>query len=263
VRDALRLALGTLTVVPVRPPGHVDRGTGGRAMVLAPVVGLLLGVPVVVALGLLDAGSQGLPPLLAATLGVAGLAVLTRGIHLDGLADTADGLGSGRRAREALDIMRKSDVGPFGVATLVLTLLLQVSALAGAFSRGTGPAALVVALVVSRLALPIACSRGIPAARADGLGQGVAGAVSRRGLLLAAVLAGASVPVFLGVDAVLTDPGPVLGARWLLLTGVAPLLVAWLLCRRCVHRLGGVTGDVLGACVEVTFAASLVLGTFG
>ena len=56
--------------------------------------------------------------------------MLSRAIHLDGLADTADGLGSGRPPADALAIMRQSDVGPFGVATLVLTLLIQVSALA-------------------------------------------------------------------------------------------------------------------------------------
>jgi adenosylcobinamide-GDP ribazoletransferase len=52
-------------------------------------------------------------------------------------------------------------------------------------------------------------------------------------------------------------------ALWLFLGGVLPLLLAAALCRRCVRRLGGVTGDVLGACVEVAFTASLLLGTFG
>jgi adenosylcobinamide-GDP ribazoletransferase len=170
---------------------------------------------------------------------------------------------AGTRVDQALTIMRKSDVGPFGVATLVLALLLQVASLSTAFARGSGPAALVVALVVSRLALPLACSTGVPAARADGLGRTVAGTVGRGGLLLAAVLAPASIAVFLGFDALLGDAGPRPGARWLLLSGVAPLLAGWLLTRRCVHRLGGVTGDVLGACTEVTFAVSLLLGTFG
>jgi adenosylcobinamide-GDP ribazoletransferase len=261
VRDALRLALGTLTILPVRPPEGVDPRTGGRAMVLAPLVGLLLGAVVAALLWTVDVVSAEQSPLVAAVLGVAAVAALTRGIHLDGLADTADGLGSNRPADAALAIMRKSDVGPFGVATLVLTLLLQVAALSVSISRGTGPAALVVALVVSRLTLPLACSRGVPAARSDGLGAGVAGTVPRTGLLAAAVIA-AAVMVLVRVAA-----GPELSpggtALWLFLGGVLPLLLAAALCRRCVRRLGGVTGDVLGACVEVAFTASLLLGTFG
>jgi adenosylcobinamide-GDP ribazoletransferase len=253
----VRLAVGTLTILPVRAPSRVDRRTSGWAMVLAPLVGALLGVPVGALLWL----GRDLSPLMAAVLAIAALTMLTRGIHLDGLADTVDGLGSGRPADAALAIMRKSDVGPFGVATLVLSLLLQVTALSVSVDRGVGPAALVVALVVSRLALPLVCSRGVPPARADGLGSSVAGTVPRTGVLAAAALA-------LGVLAlVLVTAGPEVTpggtALWLVLGGVLPLVLAALLCRRCVRRFGGVTGDVLGACVEVAFTASLLLGTLG
>ena len=267
MRDAVRLAVGTLTVLRVRPPGHVDRRTAGRAMVLAPLVGLALAAVVVVGLRLLDALPAGPSSLVAATLAVAAVAGLTRGLHLDGLADTADGLGSGRDPAGALEVMRRSDIGPFGVATLVLALLLQVAALATALDRGAGPSALVVALVTSRLVLPVTCSTGVPAARTDGLGSLVAGSVSRLGLVAAVALAATALALAAGVDA-LTSPGPgVVGADGavprLVLGAVAPLLVSGWLCRRCVRRLGGVTGDVLGACVEVAFTASLVLGTFG
>lgn len=259
MRDALRLALGTLTVIPVRPPVRVDRRTGGRAMVLAPVVGLLLAVLLVAALWL----CRDLPPLVAATVGVSLLALLTRGIHLDGLADTADGLGSGRLGVEALVVMRKGDVGPFGVVTLVLALLLQVTSLAALLTSDAWGLPVVLAVVTSRLALPLVCSSGVPAARADGLGSTVAGSVSRVGLVVAVLLAAAGTAV-----------GGVLGA-WgglesltvvapVVVVGVAvvvPLLLAGLLALRCVRRLGGVTGDVLGACVEVAFTASLVVLT--
>src|SRR3954447_10864453 len=88
VKDALRLAFGTLTILPVRPPRVVDRRTAARAMVIAPGVGGLLGLVVVAVLWLLPSTVS---PMLAAVLVIAMLALLTRGMHLDGLADTADG----------------------------------------------------------------------------------------------------------------------------------------------------------------------------
>jgi adenosylcobinamide-GDP ribazoletransferase len=240
------MAVGTLSVLPVRAP-VVDKATAGRAMVLAPLVGLLLWVP---AGGLLwAAGELGLSPLLAAALAVGLLALLTRGMHLDGLADTADGLGSGQHAESALAVMRRSDIGPFGVVTLLLVLLVQVAALAQLTGSGHGPAAVGAALVVSRLVLPLACLRGVPAARAEGLGSAVAGSVTLPMGLLAVLLGFAALAMLtLGTG---SDP-------WV--TGLAPvgLVAGAALGARAVRRLGGVTGDVLGACVEATFTAALV-----
>ena len=193
--DALRLAFGTLTVLPTPPPRVVDRRVGSWAMTLAPLVGLVLAVPAGLLLWLAGGdrtATPALPPAPAAALTVALLAVLTRAMHLDGLADTADGLGSGKPAPQALEVMRKGDVGPFGVVTLVLVLLVQVLALAELVAEGHGVAALVPALVASRLVLPVACLRGVPAARRDGLGQAVAGTVSWGQLLLAVGLAAAA-----------------------------------------------------------------------
>ncbi|MGA9748939.1 MAG: adenosylcobinamide-GDP ribazoletransferase, partial [Nocardioides sp.] len=147
--NAVRLAVGTLTVFPVRAPS-VDRRTAGLAMALAPLVGLALGIVVLVVIVLVG---DLVPPLLAAVLVVGLLALLTRGMHLDGLADTADGLGSGRPPPEALDVMRRGDVGPFGVVTLVLVLLAQVVAIAAMLLTPDGPVGVAAAIVVSRLAL--------------------------------------------------------------------------------------------------------------
>ncbi len=267
VRDALRLAFGTLTVLPVRPPAQVDRRTAGRAMVLAPLVGLVLAGPVTAVLWLLGSATvrpAGVPSLLGAALVLGLLALLTRGLHLDGLADTADGLGSGREADEALSVMRRSDVGPFGTATLVLVLLVQVTALGSVLAREHGVAALGAALVLSRLAIPLMCLHGIPAARRDGLGHAVVGSVSRLGLLAAAALALGGVAVCLlltGVTAL--GPGDRLAPVAAVAAAVLPLVVTALFVRRCVHRFGGVSGDVLGAGVEVAFTSSLLVLALG
>ena len=253
--DGLRLAVGTLTAIPVAPPRRVDRRVAGRAMTLAPLVVLPFALALLVLQGL--GAPAGAPAPVLAVLALVVLVLGTRAMHLDGLADTADGLGSGKPAPQALEVMRKGDVGPFGVVTLVLVLLVQVLALAELVAVGQGVAALVPALVASRLVLPVVCLRGVPAARRDGLGQAVAGTVSWGQLLLAVGLAAAATTL-----AALVSPGPqALEPVVLLRTGAAvavALAAGLLLLRRCVVRLGGVTGDVLGACVEVTFTVALV-----
>ncbi|EFH31776.1 cobalamin synthase [Streptomyces pristinaespiralis ATCC 25486] len=102
-------------------------------MVCAPLAGLVVGLSAAAAGGLLALLGSG--PLLAAVATAAVPAVLTRGLHLDGLADTADGLGSGKPAEDALRIMKQSDIGPFGVITLLSVPLGQVAALAELYAR--------------------------------------------------------------------------------------------------------------------------------
>ncbi len=173
----LRLATTLLTAIPLRGRGPEPiRRTAAAAMIWAPVIGLVLGAVAAAILELADRAA-GLGPLPAAVLAVAALALLTRGLHLDGLADLADGLGSRAPAGRALDIMRRPDIGPFGVAALVLTLLVQVTALARAAALGRGPAAVILASVTARLAMTWACSRGGPAAAGSRLGALVAGTV--------------------------------------------------------------------------------------
>jgi adenosylcobinamide-GDP ribazoletransferase len=250
-------------------------------MVLAPLVGLLLGLVVLALLWVLGGGTLLLPgpadqdpglgrsslsPLLAAAVAVALLTVLTRGMHLDGLADVADGLGSGRDRDRALAVMRQSDIGPFGVVTLLLVLLLQVASVEQLVQVPAGQAAIVGALLLSRLVLPALCLRGVPSARPDGLGATVAGAVGVPGLLVAAGLAAvASLLVSLVATA---SPQLLYGGRlWssgfsvphLLALVAVPLLLTGLFARHCVRRFGGITGDVLGACVEVCFTAALLV----
>ncbi|MEO3803307.1 adenosylcobinamide-GDP ribazoletransferase [Nonomuraea sp. B1E8] len=235
--DGWRFSTGTLTVFPVRVE-RVDQEVAGRAMVLAPAVGLVLGLVAGLPLPLVSLLHG--PPLLGAALSAGSLAVLTRGLHLDGLADLADGLGSGRPSAQALDIMKKSDIGPFGVMALVFTLLIQVVAAADA-----GYAAFVTACATGRLALVWACRAGVPAARPGGLGAMVAGTVRPLAPWLVTVAA-------------------LLGAGWagagVLPAGLlAGLGAALLLLRHAGRRLGGITGDVLGALVETATATTLVV----
>jgi adenosylcobinamide-GDP ribazoletransferase len=266
--NGLRLCVTLLTVIPLRAPGTApdpgpapDPAAAGAALAWAPGVGLLLGV---VAAAILLAADHpiGLGPLTAAALAVAALALLTRGLHLDGLADLADGLGSGRPARAALDIMRRSDIGPLGTVTVVLALVIQVAALSQAESSGggRGPAALIAAVVTGRLAITWAARRGVPAARPDGLGALVAGTV--RPAIPAAITLGTLAATAAAVAisaAVLEQP---LG--WTLPLAVAAGLAAALgLERHAVHRLGGITGDVLGALSEVATTVALVVAAAG
>ncbi|MFB9359025.1 adenosylcobinamide-GDP ribazoletransferase [Actinoplanes nipponensis] len=238
--DGLRLALTTLTVLPVRT-GIVDRRSAAVAMSAAPLIGALLGgvlAAVFVVLG---------QNLVAATVTVAAGALLTRGLHLDGLADTVDALGSYRAGPAALEIMKKPDIGPFGVAAIALTLLIQAATLTEA-----GPWAIVAAWAAGRLAVTVACRRGVPAARPGGLGALVAATVPVPLVLAAAALVAAGA-VWAVPGRPWQGPAAVAGA----------LLVLVLLLRHAVRRFGGITGDVLGAAVELTTTVTLIGLTLG
>ncbi|MGI5227159.1 adenosylcobinamide-GDP ribazoletransferase [Actinoallomurus sp. CA-142502] len=247
VGDGLRLAVSLFTIVPVRA-GRVDRETARWAMTLAPVAGLLAGA--VAAAVLVVSGWLGFGSLLAAALAVGATAVLTRGLHLDGLADLADGLGSGRPAADALAIMKRSDIGPFGVVTLVLTLAVQVAAIAEA-----PVAAVVVAGMTGRLAVTWACRTRVRAARPEGLGALVAGTVRSRDAVTAVLVTAAA-----GALAALTGPdGGAYDALRGALAVLAGLAASAALLRHAVRRLGGVTGDVLGALVETAVTVALLV----
>jgi adenosylcobinamide-GDP ribazoletransferase len=255
--DGLRFAITLFTVIPVRTnrvipadgvtgADRVDRETARWAMALAPVIGLIVGGAA--ALVLLVGGWLGFGSLVSAALAVAAMAAVTRGLHLDGLADLADGLGSGRPAGEALAIMKKSDIGAFGVITLVLTLVIQVAAVAEAPVTGV-----IVAAVAGRLAVTWACRERVPAARPDGLGHLVAGTIRPR----VAVAATAGVVGFAALIG-LAAGGP-RAALIMSAAAVVGLAVALVVLEHVIRRLGGVTGDVLGALVEIATMTTLLL----
>jgi adenosylcobinamide-GDP ribazoletransferase len=234
----LRLAVSWLTVLPVGTPIGVDRDMARRALYWAPVVGAGLGL---LAAALLTAlHTLGAPALLAGLIVVATLAGCTRGIHLDGLADTADGLGCYGAPQRALEVMRDGSCGPFGVVALVLVLATQATAL-GALAATGRLIPVVLSVVAGRAAFSWCARQGMPAARSTGLGALVAGsqpvAVPMTWLLI--LLAG-------GLPAV---PGRLWQGP--LAVAVAALAVV-ALCAHTRRRFGGVTGDVLGATSELT-----------
>jgi adenosylcobinamide-GDP ribazoletransferase len=239
--DGARLAVTTLTVLPLRA-GRVDRAAAAVAMSLAPLVGALLGLLLAASYALL--GLAGAPPLVAAGVTVTLATLLTRGLHLDGLADTIDALGSYRHGDAGLAVMKKPDIGPFGVAAVALTLLVQTAAVAA-----LSPWALVVAWTAGRLGVPLACRRGVPAARPDGLGALVASTVPVPVTVLLVVATGAGATIAQGWR------GPVAVA--------ATVVVVLLLVRHAVRRFGGITGDVIGAAVELATTVTLAVLTLG
>jgi adenosylcobinamide-GDP ribazoletransferase len=240
------------TVIPVAGPAEVRRDTAARAILWLPVLGGLLAAVAAGALLAVEAsGHSGPRRLLAAAIAVAVLAAATGGLHLDGLADTVDGLGSRRPREEALDIMRRSDIGPMGVAALVFVILLQVTALATLAPEVPSAVALVAAVVTSRVAVVLAS--GSPAARPGGFGALIAGATTLRArvitlvALLAVVAAGGTV-----------TGGISFAARGLIAVASGLLAVA-LLHRYARRRLGGMTGDVFGALIEVSTTVVLLV----
>lgn len=235
----LLIALQFLTRLPVRLPGPPAPERTGRSLLWYPAVGLLLGLLVATAQALLDGG----PALLQAALLLALWVALTGGLHLDGLADSADAWagGFGDRAR-TLAIMKDPRSGPFAVVVLVLVLLLKFAALVALLDAGR-IGLLVLAPWVARLLLALLL-RCTPYVRPGGLGQALAEHLPRRAL--PGVLAAHGLGILLGFG---------LAGAWALLAG-ALVFFAWR--RALMNRLGGTTGDTAGALVELVECASLV-----
>lgn len=241
---AVHVAVTWLTVAPLpHPRAAMDRRTGGAAIAAVPIVGVLLGATAAaVAFGL---SHTRLPDLVIGLLVVAVLALVTRGMHLDGLADTADGLGCYGDPDRVRQVMRSGDVGPFGAATLVMVLAVQAVAF-GTLADRHEWAQIAFAVVLARVAVVYACRRGLDAANADGFGALVAGTQRWSILVWTAVAFGAAWP--LGVRAICAVP--------------AVLVFTVMFTAHCRRRMSGVSGDVLGAVVELATAAALVILIF-
>jgi len=237
VRGALQAAR-YLTIVPVGGKRGTVGAPPGSVVVWFPAIGLLIGVVLVVVDRLVV---WAFPMLLAALLTVTTWKLITGGLHLDGLADCLDALG-GHDASQRLMIMRDSRIGAFGAIGLILFLLLEIAAVAE-LAPAPRWRALLTAPCVAR-AMPAILARWFPPARSEGQGARFQADVQPRA---AAAALGGAVLVALAV----------LGAGGIVAVAAAAL-VSVALGRFMTVRLGGVTGDVLGAAGELSELAVLL-----
>lgn len=238
------LAVAMFTVAPVRA-ARIDRPAAGVALAVVPLVGVALGALLGAAAAVLVL--LGAPALLGGLVAVGLGAAATRGLHLDGLADLADGLGSHGDAARTLAVMRDPGTGAFAVVWLVVVIGVQATALGALADRGVLAAVAggALALGLGRAGFAWVARRGVPAASPDGLGALVAGTQPAWvAPAWVAVLAAAAFPV-LGAHA------PVAA----LLAAAVVVLVA----AHAARRLGGVSGDVFGACAELAATVALIV----
>jgi len=236
-----RLALGFLTRMPVGCMADVSARQLGRSMAYFPLVGLLLGG---VLAGIDAVLTHLLPRAVGDALLLAVLALASGSLHLDGFADLCDGVGGGRDHETALRIMKDSCIGAFGTVGLVLLLLLKYQALTS-LPVGIKPAALLLMPVAGRWA-PVLLAVAVPYLRGpEGTGAAFANHAGRRELLLASL-------TLLVVSGWLFRLEGLLLAGGVVLAAIGFGLWIW-------RRLGGVTGDVMGAGVELLEVVTLLL----
>ena len=238
-----KVALAFLTRLPVRPGRPWQGADLAASVAMFPLVGILVGG--LGALAYAAASAIGLPPLLASILAIGVLVCATGALHEDGLSDFSDGLSGATRARR-LEIMRDPRLGSFGAIALVLALAARTGALAALASPGAVAVGLTGAAAVSRALLPLAML-ALPQARAEGLAAQAGRPHPGR------AAAGAAIALLVAL-LLLPAPEALLASA---VAGAAGAAVAWLALR----RLGGITGDVLGAiqqAAEVAFLLALV-----
>ncbi|MFW0787435.1 adenosylcobinamide-GDP ribazoletransferase [Gordonia sp. CPCC 206044] len=247
---AVGVAFSWMTVVPLphswTATSSLDRRVGGAVLAAVPVVGIVLGAAAaVLAWGL---GYTDLPTMLVGILVVAALALATRGMHLDGLADTADGLGCYGSPQRIAEVMRSGTVGPFGAATLAAVMIVDTIGFSALADRGQW-AQIGLAIAVGRVGAVVGARRGLAPAHPNGFGALVVG-TQRTSAVVWPVLAVAA--------AVMIGRSDVTTAVQTALAVAVALLFGWVFTRHCARRMDGISGDVLGAVIELGTAITVV-----
>jgi adenosylcobinamide-GDP ribazoletransferase len=239
------LALGfeLLTRLPVSGifPKPAPGRLAGQSAWAWPLVGIATGLAG--GLSALFSYKLGLPPLFCASIAVGVQTLLTGALHEDGLADMADGFWGGHQKERRLEIMKDSRIGAYGVIALILAFLLRVSALSSLMASGWVIAPILAAAILSRLPMVLLMAH-LPNARGTGLSD-MTGRPSRRTALHAGFIAALLTLALVG---------------WLAITTVlAVSAVTYLLARLSLAKIGGQTGDVLGASQQLTEITALAV----
>jgi adenosylcobinamide-GDP ribazoletransferase len=241
---ALAFSFLTLFPVPSRRLASVTPPDLARSFAVFPLVGLSLGgILLLIARLLHNVGS----PLLTAALLTALLSLLTRALHLDGLADVADGFGGGYTAERRLEIMKDSRTGSFGVVALFVVLAVKTSAIEVLLSRQSW-AFLPLAPVLGRFAMVAVAYKSRYARKEGGLGRSFVDHISAFQILAASVTTGLCALLIAGIPSL----APVLAV--LCCVGLVRFLSN--------RMIGGVTGDVLGAVNEIAETAAWTVFAF-
>ncbi len=235
----VRLAASFLTIVPFAGSDKASDETVAASFAWFPLIGFILGAALCVEDAIL---SRFFPQVLRSVIVILSITAISGAVHLDALADTADALGAGRDRERALQILRDSRIGSFGAIALFFALVLKILALAtmGAPRRY---AALYFAPGLARWAM-VAVSQGFDYLRGEGAGATLLSRKDRRNLILATVTAiAATLAVF--------------SLRMIETASVAVIVTIAI---RAFYRrwLGGVTGDLIGACGELVEIVALV-----
>lgn len=234
------IALQFLSSFPVRLPGMPEPQAMGRSLLFYPLVGVLFGV---VLMGL-NALLSGAPAMLHAALLLTAWVLLSGGLHLDGLADSADAWLGGFGDRErTLSIMRDPRSGPIAVVTLILVLLLKFAALL-ALIESQSSIALLLAPVIARGSM-LGLFMGTPYIRAGGLGQALADHLPRSAGWQVLLIGAVGCVLIAGLSGLYALVAAVTGFFWLR--------------HLMLRRLGGTTGDTAGAVIELLESGVLIV----
>jgi adenosylcobinamide-GDP ribazoletransferase len=234
----LRLAVSFLTIIAAIDRRPASDETVAASFAWFPLVGFLIGVALAAEDWIL---AHVFAQVIRSVLIVASLVVVTGAVHLDGLADTADALGAGRDRERALDIMRDSRVGTFGASAIFFDLTLKILALS-TLAGHRRYAALIVAPMLARWAMLFIVASGLPYLRSSGAGSTLLGGAN-------AGWPARIITVFTLLIAILSGG-----------TVALAITIAIVLAMRIFYRrwLGGMTGDLIGACGEIVEIAILV-----